>query len=104
MLTNNKDAGIIDTDFKFGTSDQHYYYAGGQRRAQDMKWRLKIRVLKLAKDLFGEKSQVRIEKEEWISPGPLEAFAAVPSNGYLEKAILYRIGRLIELEKKLNSQ
>jgi len=101
LITTNKDAGQIETEFKTGTTQDHiaYFAATDTRITKDMKWKLKVQVLQLKPEI----TRVSVEKFEYESSGFLESYEPKKSNLLLEKAILYRMGRLIQIDQKISS-
>lgn len=97
LTTSNKDAGLIKTDFLNGHSRTEFLYSVGMRLPKENKWKLELRFLSL-KNL--NTIQIKIEKEEFVNPGFLEQWRHTESDLLTEKAILYRIGRTVYLDKK----
>lgn len=93
----NKDSGVIKTTFISDHSRSEFYYSGGIKLPKENKWKLELRLL----SINNHTTRVKIEKEEYVNPGFLEEWKQTQSDLLSEKAILYRIGRIISLENEL---
>ncbi|HBQ21872.1 MAG: hypothetical protein A2Z91_01745 [Deltaproteobacteria bacterium GWA2_38_16] len=87
VTISNKDTGLIKTDFIISHAPK------------ETKWKLELRLLASEAE---ETVKVRVEKEAYISPGFLEAWEPLQTDFWVEKALLYRIGRIIELDARVD--
>jgi len=97
----DKDTGSIDTEFKLSSSKKDFIFAGGQRMQKDVKSRLHVRLLAIRGG--SPKTRVNISRERYVDRGFLEGFERTQSDLITEKVVLYRIGRIISLEKKIGA-
>lgn len=97
----NKDAGIIQTDFLTGTSRTEFYYSGGEKFQKEIKWKLQLKLIPTTTQKGTSLVKVRVAKEIYISPGFLEDWRPMESDYLTEKALLYRIGRIVYLDSKV---
>lgn len=97
----NKDAGFIETDFSKGYSGREFIFSGGEKFPKEIKWKLTLRLLSSTSEEGKPQIRVRIKKEEYVNQGFLEGWKRVESDGVIEKVLLYRIERVIHLNKKI---
>ena len=97
----NKDAGIIQTDFLTGISKTEFYYSGGEKFQKEIKWKLQLKLIPTTTPQGTSLIKVRVSKEMYISPGFLEDWRPTQTDYLTEKALLYRIGRIITLDSKI---
>lgn len=102
LTLSNKDSGVIKTDFMVGESRTEFYYSGGIKFPKEAKWKLDLKLLDISQDPNHPKIRIRIEKDEFLNPGFLEDWQHTQSDFLTEKSMLYRIGRWIELDRKVN--
>lgn len=95
----NKDAGYIETDFMKGHSQKEFFYSGGQKFQKERKWKLKVWLLSLSSTEDKFRVRVKIEKEEYLGTDFLEGWQRSESDFVEENVILYRIGRVLDLNK-----
>jgi hypothetical protein len=92
---NNIDSGILETDYIKG--DKLFQEPNAKPRP-GLRYKITIRVVK--GKLEGRTAvKVTSFKSAEIQPDFFSGFQPVPSNGLEETAILYRIGRYLEMEK-----
>ncbi len=101
IIFSNKDAGILNTDFMTGTSRTEFYYSGGEQFFKETKWKLQLKLLSTTNKKGASLVKVRVAKEAYISPGFLEDWQPAESDYLTEKTILYRIGRIVYLDSKV---
>jgi len=99
--TANKDSGFIETDFSKGYSKREFLFSGGEKFPKEIKWKLTLRLLSSKSSEGRFQIRVRIKKEEYVNQGFLEGWKKVESDGLVEKVILYRIERILYLNKKI---
>lgn len=97
----NKDAGIIQTDFLTGTSRTEFYTSGGERFQKEIKWKLQLKLIPTTTPKGTSLVKVRVAKEMYINPGFLEDWKPTETDYLTEKALLYRIGRIVYLDSKV---
>ena len=97
----NKDAGIVQTDFMTGTSRTEFYYSGGEKFQKEIKWKLQLKLIPTTTPKGTSLVKVRVAKETYISPGFLEGWEPLETDYLTEKALLYRIGRIVYLDTKV---
>ena len=95
----NKDAGYLETDFLKGESDADFYYSGGEKFHKETKLKFKIWVSKSEDITESTPIKVTLQKEFYINSGFLEGWEPSKTDLLIEEIILYRIGRVIELDK-----
>lgn len=99
--TANKDSGFIETDVTTGYSKREYIFSGGEKFPKESKWKLTLRFLVMKSHPSSPKVRLRIKKEEEVNQGFLEGWKKIESDLLTEKVILYRIGRVLYLNKKI---
>lgn len=97
----NKDAGIVQTDFLTGHSRTEFYYSGGEKFQKEIKWKLQLKLIPTTTPKGTSLVKVRASKEIYISPGFLEDWQPAETDYLTEKALLYRIGRIVYLDSKV---
>ncbi len=97
----NKDSGFIETDFYTGYSKREYIFSGGEKFPKESKWKLTLRFLVMKSHPSSPRVRVRIKKEEEVNQGFLEGWKKIESDLLTEKVILYRIGRVLYLNRKI---
>lgn len=100
--TANKDAGYIETEFVQGKSEKEFYTSGGERYPKDLKWKLKLWLVRRNTRKQSGPIRVRIEKEVFASGGFLESWHKTRSDFMEEHVILYRISRTLEIDKMVD--
>lgn len=100
--TANKDSGFIETAFVTGHSQREFIFSGGEKFPKETKWKLTLRLLTLPSPERRFQTRIRIKKEEYANQGFLEGWKRAESDLLVEKVILYRIERLLYLNKKIN--
>ncbi|MBI3018317.1 MAG: hypothetical protein HYY61_00255 [Deltaproteobacteria bacterium] len=97
----NKDAGVIQTDFLTGYSRTEFYTSGGEKFQKEIKWKLQLKLISTTTQKGTSLVKVRVAKETYISPGFLEDWKSTETDYLTEKALLYRIGRIVYLDSKV---
>ncbi len=97
----NKDAGIVQTDFMTGASRTEFYTSGGEKFQKEIKWKLQLKLIPTMTPKGSSLVKVRVAKETYISPGFLEDWKPTETDYLTEKALLYRIGRIVYLDAKV---
>ncbi|MBI3018111.1 MAG: hypothetical protein HYY62_09030 [Deltaproteobacteria bacterium] len=97
----NKDAGLIQTDFLTGYSRTEFYTSGGEKFQKEIKWKLQLKLIPTTTQKGTSLVKVRVAKETYISPGFLEDWKPTETDYLTEKALLYRIGRIVYLDSKV---
>ena len=98
-----REAGIIKTRWIDNTLEVNFADSFGSKDAVKAA-RFKL-VLNVVKGFRGsrEVSKVSIFKRQMVERDFLQGYKVIPSDGILEKTILYRIERLILMEKRLKA-
>ncbi len=93
---NNIDSGILETDYIKGDK---FFVEPNAKSRPGLRYKITIRVVKGKLD--GKKSAVKVTalKSAEIQPDFFSGFQPISSNGLEEMALLYRIGRYLEMEK-----
>lgn len=99
--TANKDSGFIETTFATGHSQREFIFSGGEKFPKETKWKLTLRLLALPTPERRFQTRIRIKKEEYVNQGFLEGWKKTESDLLVEKTILYRIERMLYLNKKI---
>lgn len=99
--TANKDSGLIETDVATGYSKREYIFSGGEKFQKESRWKLTLRILAMKSHPSSPKIRIRIKKEEEVNQGFLEGWKKIESDLLTEKVILYRIGRVLYLNKRI---
>lgn len=98
---NNPEAGIIKTKWADNTVEVNFADSfGSTDRIKSARFKLIVNVSK-GFQLGREVTQVSIQKKQLVEQDFLQGFREIPTDMIEEKTLLYRIGRLIEIEKKL---
>lgn len=93
---NNFDSGILET--KFVRGDKIFSNPTGSKSGSGVRYKLIIRAVKGRFE--GKKAtKVTILKQSERQPDFFSGYQTVPSNGLEERALLYRIGRYLEIEE-----
>lgn len=99
--TKNREAGLIVTKWVDNTSSKNFRDSYGATNAYiKAKYRLRLAV---SKGFFeGLPSvQLSIQKEQLIQTDALDAFHLQPTEGIEEKSLVYRIGRVLWMQREL---
>ncbi|MDD0854066.1 hypothetical protein HBN50_13215 [Halobacteriovorax sp. GB3] len=101
LATKSQETGVLKTRWEDNTMQMNFsdsFSVGDAVKAA--KFKLIINVVKGYKGTR-EVSKVTIYKRQMIEKDFLQGWKVIRSDGIQEKTILYRIGRVISLEKKL---
>lgn len=97
----NQEAGYIKTRWIDNTLEVNFADSfGGQDAVKAAKFKIMINVTKGYKS-NKEVSKVTVYKRQLIEQDFLQGWKEINSDGIKEQTILYRIGRLIDIESKL---
>lgn len=99
----NQEAGVIKTRWIDNTSELNFSDSFGNSDAvKSAKFKLSLNVVKGFR-LTREVSKVSIYKRQLVEQDFLQGWKEIPSDGILEKTLLYRINRLIVTDNQLRS-
>lgn len=103
LATTSQEAGIIKTRWIDNTLEVNFADSFGSKDAVKAA-RFKL-VINVVKGFRGnrEVSKVSIFKRQMVERDFLQGYKVIPSDGILEKTILYRIERLVLMEKRLKA-
>lgn len=98
----NRESGFVRTRWIDNTSERNFFDSFGTGKFY-LKARYRIRV-SLAKGFFNGSPSVKssVFKEQMVQRDVLEGWQPVVTDSLEEKTLLYRIGRLIAIQKTLN--
>jgi len=96
LIKTIKDQGLLVTDWKSGAHSKYFTRYDREIIYKKGKYRISAFVRTLETGV-----NVKIIKEHQIEMDTLEGWQPVPTDGIIEKSILYRVGHLIAIEKFL---
>ena len=97
----NQEAGVIKTRWKDNTLEVNFADAfGSNEEIKSAQFKLIINVVKGYRGTK-EVCKVTVFKRQRVEPDFLQGYKIIRSDGILEKAILYRLERALEIESKL---
>ena len=102
IVESSQERWFLITDWKEGIHEDYFIRYGKERIYRGSKYRISV----FMHDEFGNGSEskkqgvnVKIIKEQFVENNNMGAWAAVTSDGYIEKSIHYRIALLLSIEK-----
>lgn len=99
----SQQSGLIKTRWEDNTLELNFSDSfGSSDTIKGAKFKLVVNVIKGFRGTR-EVSKVTVFKRQLIEQDFLQGWKVVPSDGILEKTILYRIDRILRIEKKLKS-
>ncbi|MCK5882745.1 MAG: hypothetical protein KAG61_03585 [Bacteriovoracaceae bacterium] len=101
LALQNQEAGVIKTRWIDNTGDLNFAEAfGGRDSVKSAKFRVLVNV---AKGFSGtrEVTKVTVHKRQLVEQDFLQGWKEVPTDGIQEQTILYRIARIIKIDRKL---
>ena len=97
----NQEAGVVKTRWIDNTQELNFADSfGGADAVKAAKFKLIINVVKGFRS-GKEVSKVTVFKRQMVEQDFLQGWKVVPSDGILEKAVLYRIERTLAIENRL---
>lgn len=96
---NNIESGLLETDYIKGDKLFADPSEGGPPKA-NVRYKINVRAIK-GKDSGKPATKVTVTKTAEIQPDFFTGFKEIPSNGLEEQTIMYRIGRYLEMDRKL---
>ena len=102
IIQRNQETGIIKTRWMENTKSYNFVNTvDPNRNVKEAKFQLQVN---LAKGFRADRemSRVTLYKRQLLEQGILQGLKEVSSDGILEKILLYRIDRLLKIEKYLN--
>ena len=102
ILKRDQVLGIIKTRWSDNTKSYNFANVfGSARDVKSARFQLQLNV---TKGFQGnrEVAKVTLYKRQLVEQDVLQGFKEIPSDGILEKTILYRINQLIKIEKRLD--
>ncbi len=101
LETSNQEAGIIKTRWIDNTNELNFSDSFGTSDAvKSAKFKLIVNVVKGYR-IDKEVSKVTIYKRQLIEQDFLQGWKEIPSDGIQEKTLIYRINKVIAIDKKL---
>lgn len=97
----NQETGVIKTRWRDNTTELNFSDSFGTGDSvKSAKFKLIVNVVKGFKG-SREVSKVTVFKRQMIEKDFLQGWKVIRSDGFQEKTILYRVGRVLALERKL---
>ncbi len=97
----SRDNGVIRTNWIDNTKEINFSdYFGKYNTVKGAKFKLIVNVIKGYRS-GRESTKVTISKKQMIERGFLQGWKLIYTDGILEKTLLYRIERILAIEKKL---
>ncbi len=101
LETQNQESGIIKTRWIDNTISLNFSDSfGGNNLVKAAKFKVIVNVVKGYRG-SKEVSKVTIYKRQLVEQDFLQGWKEIPSDGIFEKTLLYRLGRIIAIDKKL---
>jgi hypothetical protein len=101
LSLNNLESGVIKTRWMDNTNEVNFVDAFSKGdMVKAAKYKLIINVEKGFRS-GGEVAKVTVYKRQLVEQEFLQGWKEIPSDGIQEKVILYRVGRLVSIDKKL---
>ena len=102
ISSRSQESGTIKTRWMDNTKSYNFVHILGlNRNIRAAQFQLQINVAKGFQN-GREVARVTLYKRQLLERDVLQGFKEVVSDGILEKIILYRIGRLLEIEKRID--
>jgi hypothetical protein len=99
---NNIESGLLETDFVKGDKIFADPSEGGPPK-NNVRYKINIRAVKVkSRDDGRSGTKIIISKVMEIQPDFFTGFKEIPSNGLEEQTIMYRIGRYLEMDRRLS--
>lgn len=99
----NQEGGIIKTRWIDNTNALNFSDSFGSSDAvKSAKYKLTINVVKSSRG-SQEVSKVSILKRQLVEQDFLQGWKEIPSDGIVEKTLLYRIKRIVDIDKRLRA-
>ncbi|MBF0208396.1 MAG: hypothetical protein HQK53_16075 [Oligoflexia bacterium] len=98
----NQEAGVIRTAWEDNTSQMNFSDSfASNDSVKTAKFRLVINVVKGSSG-GKEMTKVSVYKRQLVEQDYLQGWKEVPSDGILERTLLYRINRILQIDKQLS--
>lgn len=102
IILRSQESGTIKTRWMDNTKSYNFANVlGSKRNARSAQFQLQINVVKGFRG-GREVARVTLHKRQLLEQDVLQGFKEIPSDGIMEKIILYRIERLLKIEDKLD--